>query len=126
MLSVAREKEIVIAFFFVGDFGWVRHLGVTEDNRGVAFLVFLYIEKGIFFHILSYIFSIECQIPVVRYIFKTENWFSNGLSDISHCPDELSLQFIARSNKILTKNTVKQITSQLTVGVFPQEQSQHD
>ena len=26
--------------------------------------LFLYIEKGIFFHILSYIFAIECQIPV--------------------------------------------------------------
>ena len=36
------------------------------DNRGVAFLVFLSIEKGIFFHILSYIFAIKCQIPVVE------------------------------------------------------------
>ena len=65
-MSVARVKEIVIALFFVGDFGWVRHLGVAEDSRGVAFLVFLYIEKGIFFHILPYIIAIECQIPVVR------------------------------------------------------------
>ena len=55
-------------FCFVGDFGWLRHLGVAEDNRDVAFLVSLYIEKGIFFHILSYIFAIECQIPV--------DWFS--------------------------------------------------
>ena len=29
-------------FCFVDDFGWVRHLGVVEDNRGVAFLVFIY------------------------------------------------------------------------------------
>ena len=50
VLSVARVKEIVISLFFVGDFGWVRHLGVAEDNRGVAFFVFLYIKKGIFFH----------------------------------------------------------------------------
>ena len=57
------------SFFFVGDFGWVRHLGVAEDNRGVAFLVFLYIEKGIFFHIWSYIFAIECQIPMVYWYF---------------------------------------------------------
>ena len=54
----------MIALFFVGDFGWVRHLGVAADNRGIAFHVFLYMEKGIFFHILSYIFDIECQIPV--------------------------------------------------------------
>ena len=65
MLSVTRVKEIVIALFLVGDFGWVRHLGVAVDNRGVAFLVFLYTEKGIFFHILSYIFATECQIPVI-------------------------------------------------------------
>ena len=52
-------------FCFVGDFGWLRHVGVAEDNRDVAFLVFLYTEKGIFFHILSYIFATECQIPVV-------------------------------------------------------------
>ena len=51
MLSVARVKEILNALFSVGDFGWVRHLGVPEDNRGVAFPVFLYIDKGIFFHI---------------------------------------------------------------------------
>ena len=51
-------------FCFVGGFGWLRHLGVAEDNRDVAFLVFLYTEKGIFFHILSYIFATECQIPV--------------------------------------------------------------
>ena len=51
MLSVARVKEIVIAIFFVGDFGWVRHLGAAEDSRGVAFLVFLYVEKRVFFHI---------------------------------------------------------------------------
>ena len=66
MLSVTRVKEIVIALFFVGDFGWFRHLGVAEDNRGVAFLVFLYIYKGIFFPIESYIFSIEYQIPVFK------------------------------------------------------------
>ena len=53
-------------FCFVGDFGWLRHLGVAEDNRDVAFLFSLYIEKGIFFHILSYIFAIECQIPVLQ------------------------------------------------------------
>ena len=47
-----------MTFCFVGDFGWVRHLGVAEDNRDVAFLVFLYIENGIFFHILSYVFSL--------------------------------------------------------------------
>ena len=42
-------------FCFVGDFGWVRHLGVAEDNRDVAFLVFLYIEKGTFFsHFIIY------------------------------------------------------------------------
>ena len=58
MLSVASVKEIVIALFFVGDFGWVRHLGVAEYNRGIAFLVFLYKERGIFFHILSYLFSL--------------------------------------------------------------------
>ena len=28
MLSVARVKETVIAHFFVGDFGLIRHLGV--------------------------------------------------------------------------------------------------
>ena len=55
MLSVARLKEIVIALFFVCNFGWVRHLCVAEDNRGIAFLVFLYIEKGIFFsHFILY------------------------------------------------------------------------
>ena len=27
--------------------------------------MFLSIEKGIFFHILSYIFAVECQIPVI-------------------------------------------------------------
>ena len=51
MLSVARVKEIVITLFFVGNFGWVWQLGVAADNRGFAFLVFLYIEKGIFFYI---------------------------------------------------------------------------
>ena len=30
-------------FCLVGDFWWVRHLGVVEDYGGVAFLVFLYI-----------------------------------------------------------------------------------
>ena len=30
--------------------------------------VFLYIEKGIFFHIWSYIFAIECQIPVIYHL----------------------------------------------------------
>ena len=49
MQRLARVKETLIALFFVSDFGWVRHLGVAEDNRGVAFLVFLYIEKGFFF-----------------------------------------------------------------------------
>ena len=51
VLSVTRVNEIVVALFFVGDFGWVRYLGVVKGNQGVAFLVFLYIEKGIFFHI---------------------------------------------------------------------------
>ena len=46
-----RSKEIVTTFCFVGDCGWVWHLDVVEENRGIAFLVFLYIEKGIFFHI---------------------------------------------------------------------------
>ena len=42
-------------FCFVGDFGWLRHLGVAEDNRDVAFLVSLYMEKGIFFsHFIIY------------------------------------------------------------------------
>ena len=43
VLSVARVNEIMIALFFVGDFWWITH----------------------FFHIWSYIFAIECQIPVV-------------------------------------------------------------
>ena len=76
MLSVASVKEIVITLFFVGDFGWVRHLGVAEDNRGVAFLVFLYLEKGIFFHILSYIFTIKCQTPVKK---------RKGAGQVEHC-----------------------------------------
>ena len=58
MLSVARVKEIVIALFYIGDFGWARHLGVAEDNQGVAFLVFLYIEKGIFFFTFDDILSL--------------------------------------------------------------------
>ena len=41
--GIARVKEIVITLFFFGDFGWVRHVGVAYDNRGVALLVFLYI-----------------------------------------------------------------------------------
>ena len=39
-------------FCFVGDFGWLRHLGVAEDNRDVAFLVSLYREGNIFPHFI--------------------------------------------------------------------------
>ena len=41
-------------FCFVGDFGWLRHLGVAEDNRDVAFLVSLYREENIFSHFIIY------------------------------------------------------------------------
>ena len=64
-------------FCFVGDCRWVGHLDVVEDNREVAFLVFLYIEMGIFFHISSYIFTIECRIPVIRFrLGFTHNLFT--------------------------------------------------
>ena len=52
-------------FCFVGDSGWVRHLGVAEDNQSVAFRVFFVcIEVNIFFT-FDLIFAIECQIPVI-------------------------------------------------------------
>ena len=47
-------KEIVTTFCFVGDFGWLRHLGVAEDNRDFAFLVSLYREGNIFSHFIIY------------------------------------------------------------------------
>ena len=37
VLSVASVKEIVIALFFVGDFGWVSHLAEAEALHSLCF-----------------------------------------------------------------------------------------